>query len=296
MTALSTADPGLGVRRAPARRTGRAARPGRRVRRAGLTALGILFVVIMIFPAYWMINLSLQNATSVSTADLFPLHPTLDAYAIAISQQLPHLVTSLIISLSTIVVTLVVAVPAAYALGRFRLPGGPAFVLILIVTQMVPSIVIVNSLYTLFNSLGLLNSYPGLILANSASAVPFAIILMRAFMNGIPAELIEAAKIDGASELRVLWSIVIPVSRNAIITAGLFTFLGAWGDFLFALTLTSRPDIQPITLGIYNYMSATSTAWGPIMATSVIASIPAAFILIFAQRFIAIGALGGALK
>lgn len=274
----------------------RALPPGTQVRRGLLTALGIVFVAIMVFPAYWMVNTSLQNATSVAVADLIPLHPTLTAYQIAISEQLPHLMTSIVIALSTVALTLIIAVPAAYALGQFKLPGGPALILVLVVTQMVPSIVIVNSLYTLFNSLGLLNSYAGLILANSAGALPFATILMRAFMNGIPRELIEAAKVDGASELRALVSIVVPISRNAIITAGLFTFLGAWGDFLFALTLTSTPDIQPITLGIYNYMSATSVAWGPIMATSVIASIPAAILLIFAQRFIAIGAIGGALK
>jgi multiple sugar transport system permease protein len=168
---------------------------------------------------------------------------------------------------------------------------------VLLITQMIPTIVIANALYTLFNHLGLLNSYLGLILADSSAQIPFAVILMRAFMVSIPSSLIEAALVDGADNFRAFRSIVIPISKNAIITAALFTFLGAWGDFLFALTLTSTPAVRPITLGIYNYLGANgTTAWGPVMATAVLASIPAGLLLILAQKYIAAGALGGAIK
>lgn len=261
-----------------------------------MTALGIVFLVIMVFPVYWMVNSSLQANSGAATTAWFPFHPSFAGYQTAVKEQGGNLVTSLIIALSTVVLTLVVATPAAYGLARFKMRGMTTFVFILLITQMIPGIVIANALYTLFNGWGLLNSYLGLILADTAMGIPFAIILIRAFMTSIPSSLVEAALVDGANNLRAFVSIVVPISKNAIITAGLFTFLGAWGDFLFALTLTSTPNVRPVTLGIYNYLSGQVQSWGPVMATAVLASIPAAVLLLLAQRYIAVGALGGAIK
>lgn len=261
-----------------------------------LTVLGIVFLAIMVFPVYWMVNTSFQATSGAATATWFPLAPTLAGYRAALEQQGQNFVSSMVISLGTVVLTLVVATPAAYGLARFRMRGTRVFLLVLLITQMIPAIVIANALYTLFNNVGLLNSYIGLILADSAVQVPFAILLMRAFMESIPPSLVEAALVDGASDFRAFVSIVVPISRNAIVTAALFTFLGAWGDFLIALTLTSTTAVRPITLGIYNYIGSNVTDWGPVMATSVLASLPAAVLLIFAQRYISAGALGGAVK
>jgi multiple sugar transport system permease protein len=261
-----------------------------------MTALGIVFLAIMIFPVYWMVNSSLQSNSGAANTAWFPFHPSFDGYKAAISQQGGNLVTSLIIALGTVLLTLVIATPAAYGLARFKMRGMTTFVFVLLITQMIPTIVIANALYTLFNGWGLLNSYVGLILADSAAQIPFAIILIRAFMSVIPPSLVEAALVDGANDLRAFVSIVVPISKNAIVTAALFTFLGAWGDFLFALTLTSTPNVRPITLGIYNYLGSNVQQWGPVMATAVMASIPAGVLLLLAQRYIAVGALGGAIK
>jgi multiple sugar transport system permease protein len=260
------------------------------------TIIGIIILAIMVFPVYWMINSSLQSNSGAANTTWIPLQPTFAGYITAIQQQGQNLVTSLIIALSTVVLTLVIATPAAYGLARFKLRGLPIFLFALLITQMIPVIVIANSLYTLFNNLGLLNSYIGLILADSAAQIPFAILLIRAFMSSIPQSLVEAALVDGANNFRAFVSIVVPISKNAIITAALFTFLGAWGDFLFALTLTSTPAVRPVTLGIYNYLSSNIQQWGPVMATAVLASIPAAVLLLVAQRYISAGALGGAVK
>jgi multiple sugar transport system permease protein len=265
-------------------------------RKLPLTILGIVFLAIMIFPVYWMINSSLQSNSGAANTTWIPLQPTFDGYITAITQQGTNLVTSLIIALGTVVLTLIIALPAAYGLARFKMPGLPVFLFVLLITQMIPTIVIANSLYTLFNNVGLLNTYIGLILADSAAQIPFAILLVRAFMSSIPSSLVEAALVDGANNFRAFVSIVIPISKNAIITAALFTFLGAWGDFLFALTLTSTPAVRPVTLGIYNYLSSNVQQWGPVMATAVLASIPATVLLLVAQRYIAAGALGGAVK
>nr|WP_243064563.1 carbohydrate ABC transporter permease [Humibacter sp. RRB41] len=261
-----------------------------------LTVLGIIFLAVMVFPIYWMINSSLQGNSGAANTEWFPIHPTFAGYQAAIAQQWPNLITSLIISLSAVVLTLVIATPAAYGLARFKMKGMTVFVFVLLITQMIPTIVIANALYTLFNNWGLLNTYIGLILADSAAQIPFAIILMRAFMASLPESLVEAALVDGANNFRAFIAIVVPISKNAIITAALFTFLGAWGDFLFALTLTSTPAVRPITLGIYNYLGANVSQWGPVMATAVIASVPAGILLIIAQKYIAAGALGGAIK
>jgi multiple sugar transport system permease protein len=275
---------------------GVAANRHRSARRWPMTVLGIIFLAIMIFPVYWMINSSLQANSGAATTTWFPLEPTIAGYVTAFQQQGQNFITSIIISVSTVVLTIAVATPAAYGLARFKMRGMTTFVFVLLITQMIPTIVIANALYTLFNSIGLLNSYVGLILADSAAQIPFAVLLIRAFMSSMPQSLVEAALVDGANNFKAFILIVVPISKNAIVTAALFTFLGAWGDFLFALTLTSTPAVRPITLGIYNYLGANVQQWGPVMATAVLASIPATVLLLLAQRYIAACALGGAIK
>jgi multiple sugar transport system permease protein len=265
-------------------------------RRLPYTVLGILFLAIMLFPVYWMVNTSLQGGGTAASSGFFPTNPTFDGYERALSQQTGNLLTSIVVSLGTVVVTLAIATPAAYALARFRLRGIAALMFGLLIAQMIPGIVIANSLYTLFNDLGLLNSVPGLVLADATHSIPFAILIMSAFMRSIPPSLAEAARVDGAGHFRAFWSIIVPVSRNSIITAGLFSFLFAWSDFIFALTLTTDGTVKPITLGIYDYLEGNVQSWGPVMATAVISSLPAIVLLVFAQRFIAAGALGGAVK
>jgi multiple sugar transport system permease protein len=265
-------------------------------RQLPFTVLGIVFLAIMLFPVYWMVNTSLQPGDAAVDATFVPLHPSFVAYGEVVTQQLGNLGTSLLIALGTVVFTLVIATPAAYALAKFRLRGLALIMLVLLISQMIPGIVIANALYTVFNDIGLLNSIPGLILADATTSIPFAILILRAFMQSIPPSLVEAARVDGAGHWRAFWSIVVPVSRNSIITAGLFSFLFAWSDFVFALTLTTSDTVRPITLGIYTYLSANIQSWAPVMATAVLASIPAIIFLVFAQRFIAAGALGGAVK
>jgi multiple sugar transport system permease protein len=266
------------------------------VRRLPFTVLGIVFLGIMLFPVYWMINTSLQSGPAAVNATLIPFHPTFVAYQQAISAQLGNIGTSLLVALGTVVVTLVIATPAAYALAKFKFRAIGVIMLALVISQMIPGIVIANALYTAYNDLGLLNTIPGLVLADSSTSIPFAILILRAFMVSLPTDLVEAARVDGAGQFRAFWSIVVPISKNSIITAGLFSFLFAWSDFLFALTLTTGSSIKPVTLGIYSYLGAQIQSWGPVMATAVLASIPAIILLIFAQRYIAAGALGGALK
>ncbi|MFC3572372.1 carbohydrate ABC transporter permease [Streptomyces yaanensis] len=260
------------------------------------TIIGIVLLALMLFPVYWMVNASLQPAGNTLQGGWFPFHPDLSGYATALRDQGRNLVTSLVVALGSVVLSLAIAAPAAYALAQFPIRGTNLVVFGILMTQMVPSIVVANALYSAYNDLGLLNSYLGLILADSTAGVPFAIIILRSFMQGIPREIIDAARVDGAGRLRVFRSVVLPVSRNALITAAIFTFLFAWSDFLFALTLTTTETVRPITLGIYQYIGAHTNQWNATMATAVLASAPAAALLIVAQRYVTAGATSGAVK
>ncbi|MFC4502736.1 MULTISPECIES: carbohydrate ABC transporter permease [Streptomyces] len=271
-------------------------RPARRSRL--YTAVGVLLTAVMLFPVYWMLNVSLtpQQDMRKSPPDLLPLHPTFEGYRAVLHDQLPYLGTSLLIGLGTVVLTLVLAAPAGFALAKLRPRGGGLLGLVLLVAQMIPGIVMAMGFYGVFLDLGLLNSWWGLIIADSTIAVPFGVMIFTAFMSGIPGELIAASRIDGAGTFRTFWSIVLPVSRNALVTVSLFSFLWAWSDFVFANTLDGGGDWRPITLGIYHYIGNNNQEWNAIMATAVVASLPAAVLLVLAQRYVAAGVTAGAVK
>jgi len=261
------------------------------------TALGLLFTALMLFPVYWMVNVSLTPRAAIRDGGLVPSHPTLDHYAVVLQHQLPYLGTSVIIGLGAVLLTLTIAAPSGYALSRLVVPGRRVLSFALIVAQMVPAIVMSLGFYQIYSRLDILDTVPGLILADSTIAVPFGVMLFTAFMAGIPHELLQAAQIDGASRWRTFRSIVMPMSRNSAVTVGLFAFLWAWSDFLFASTLNrGGGHWRPITMGIYDYIGSQNQEWGPMMATAVLASVPTAILLVVAQRYIAAGVTAGAVK
>ena len=262
------------------------------------TCLGLFLTAVLLFPVYWMLNVSLTPEQDMrkSPPDMFPLHATFDGYRAVLRQQLPYLGTSLMISIGTVVLTVVLAAPAAYALAKLRPRGGGLLSFALLVAQMVPGIIMAMGFYVIYLNLGVLNSWPGLILADSTIAVPFAVLVFTAFMSGIPDELLQAARTDGAGPFRTFWSIVLPVSGNAVVTVSLFAFLWAWSDFIFASTLDGGGRLRPITLGIYRYIGNNNQEWNSIMATAVVASVPAAVLLVVAQRYVAAGVTAGAVK
>jgi multiple sugar transport system permease protein len=262
------------------------------------TAVGLLLTALMLFPVYWMINVSLTRDQDMrkSPPNWFPLHGTLEGYRAVIDQQLPYLGTSLVVGLGTVALTVVLSAPAAYSLAKLRPKGGGMLSFVLLIAQMIPGIIMAMGFYAIYLNLGVLNSLTGLIVADSTIAVPFGVLIFTAFMSGIPDELTQAAKIDGAGVFRTFWSIVMPVSRNAVVTVSLFAFLWAWSDFIFASTLDGGGSREPITLGIYHYIGNNNQQWNAIMATAVVASIPATILLIIAQRYVAAGVTAGAVK
>jgi multiple sugar transport system permease protein len=262
----------------------------------GHTAIGVLILAVMLFPLYWMLNVSLQPSGSAVGTPWIPLELSFDGYATALREQGRNLVTSLIVAAGSVLFSLLIATPAAYALAQFKVRGTGVVLFGILISQMIPGIVVANALYNAYSDLGLLNSIPGLILADSTHGIPFAILIMRAYLLAIPSEVIEAARVDGAGQIRAFVAIVVPMSRNALVTAALFTFLFTWSDFLFALTLTTTETVRPVTLGIYQYIGTYVNDWSSVMATAVLASLPAVVLLVVAQRFVAAGVASGAVK
>ncbi|NJP48449.1 carbohydrate ABC transporter permease, partial [Streptomyces sp. PRB2-1] len=270
----------------------RARRPGSRRN----TVVGLVLTAVMLFPVYWMVNVSLtpQQDMRKDPPDLLPLHPTFSGYRAVLDDQLPYLWVSLLVGLGTVALTLVLAAPAGYALAKLRPRGAGAVGLLLLIAQMIPGIVMAMGFYGIFLDLGIMNTWWGLVVADSTIAVPFGVMIFSAFMSGIPDELMAAARIDGAGAWRVFRSVVLPVSRNAVVTVSLFSFLWAWSDFVFANTLDGGGTMRPITLGIYKYIGNNNQEWNAIMATAVVASVPAAVLLVLAQRYVAAGVTAGA--
>ncbi|MEV7098111.1 carbohydrate ABC transporter permease [Amycolatopsis sp. NPDC051045] len=262
------------------------------------TAVGLVLTAVMLFPVYWMVNVSLTPAGRMrkSPPDWFPAAPTFEGYERVLREQLPYFATSLFVALGTVALTLALAAPSAYALAKLRPRGHRALGFVLLVAQMIPGIIMALGFYGSYVSLGITNTAWGLVLADSTIAVPFAVLILTSFMASVPDELVQAATIDGAGPVRAFWSVVLPASRNGVVTAGLFSFLWAWSDFVFAATLDGGGSMRPLTLGIYRYIGNNNQEWNSIMATAVVASVPAAVLLVLAQRFVAAGVTAGAVK
>jgi multiple sugar transport system permease protein len=272
-------------------------RPERRVPVLTMIA-GIIATAIMLFPLYWMVVSSLKTNQEIFQipATWIPTPLTITPYVVAFETQGFHLLTSLIIAIGTVIVSLAIAAPTAYALAHFRFRITLLVVFCLLLTQMIPTVTLATPMFLIFNRFGLLNRYIGLILADSTYAVPFDILILRAFLQAIPYQLAEAAFVDGAGEWGAFLRVIAPLAVPGIITAGLFAFLFAWGDFLYALTLITTNTFAPISLSIYTFLGEYSSQWNILMATATLASIPAAILLVAFQGYITAGLTSGAMK
>lgn len=270
-------------------------------RRWGKTALGVLLVGLYLFPVYWMVATSVKQAGDVLAVppQLIPVPPVLESYA---EQVLGNpslhraLVNSLVISLGTMVLTLLLAAPAAYALARLRLRIAGVVVLVLLMSQLLPSINVAVPLFGIFRQLGLINSYPALILANTIFTVPFAVIVLRPFFAQVPADLEDAAMVDGASRRVALARVVVPLVRPGLITVGVLSFLMAWGEFTFGLTLTTSETMQPVTVALNRFIGQYGTKWNDLMAVSTVIALPVVAVFVGLQRYVISGLTAGATK
>lgn len=255
------------------------------------TLLVLLLIVLLNFPILIMINTSLQ--TYYQTLDWppqwfkFPLQweNYLKVLTGTFSVTQP-LINSVIISLATMFICTLVAVFAAYGLSRFDFKGRKWLLYLILVTQMLSPILLANPLYAIFSRLGLIDTLLSLIIANTATSLPMSIWLMYTYLQQVPIYLEESARLDGGSRQRVLLEIVIPTALPGIVTVGIFAFIAAWGDIVFARMSILSKELRPISMALMDFESLYKTSWELQMAASSLSVLPIFILFIYVQKYL----------
>ncbi len=276
-----------------------------------IRGLGMLFfAVIVIVPLYLMVAGSLYSTPSGSghdfaalsggfkaAADPFRAYYNLfatDASALASNFFGRYFLNSVWVAAATVVITLVLAVPGAYAISRLQFPGQQLMSRSILLIYLVPVIVLVIPLFVMLTKLGLRNSW-GLLLVYPATTLPVALYMLQGYFRGLPAELEEAGLMDGCSRLRVIWSITIPLALPAIASVSLYVFMIAWNEFLIAFMLLSDQSSFTLPIGI-NSMNSSEVAEQDLMAAAVVATVPIVVLFLWAERFLVQGLTSGGVK
>lgn len=262
------------------------------------TALGLLVTAVVMTPIYLIAIFGFENVHEMFHVPpyLFPPSPTLKTYATTFTDLVPYMKNSFIISSGCLFITLLVAPLAAYSLAHFNLRIGKYIIFMLVLTQMFPAVMLAIPLFLIYSNVGLLNTYLGLMLVDATLTIPFCILILSAYIRSVPFEMVEAATIDGASFLTTLLRIVLPIAKSGIATAGIFGFLFAWADFIYALTLTTKETIRPISVALFKYKGLYGIQWNNLMAGGFIFSMLPLVIIIIAGKLIVTGLTAGALK
>ena len=261
---------------------------------------GILILVtavIILAPIYWMVVAAFKPYAEVFQPNLF-FTPTLDNF-VAIMQP-PYeihkkFLNSAIVALTTVAIAVPVATMAAYSFSRFRIKGEKTIFMAIIATQFVPSVILLLPFFILFRDLGLLDTRSGLILVNLSFVIPYAVWMIKGFIDAIPLDTEEAAMVDGSTRLQVIKNIVIPMAAPGLITAGIFCFIVAWNEFLLALIVTSRDALTlPVGLSLFN--TEQGDLWQLISATGILIMLPMFALGFVIQKHFVQGSTGGAVR
>ncbi|KIL38984.1 hypothetical protein SD70_22845 [Gordoniibacillus kamchatkensis] len=267
---------------------------------AGFAAGLALLLFFVLFPFMQMLSTSLKPADELFTVPPLwvPKHVSMANFMAAFQhkQFVRYFMNSLAVSAITCALVIIVSVLAAYGFTRLEFPGRKFFLNVILVSQMFCISAIVVPLYKIVGSLGLLNSYAGLILAYMAFTVPVAIWLLRSFLLNIPPDLEESAMMEGASKLAAFFKVVVPLLRPGIGATAAYVFLMTWQEFLFALIFMTKPEMRTLPIGIMDFKGQYETNWGTMMAASIAISIPVFVLFLFIQRQLISGLTEGATK
>ena len=259
----------------------------------------VLLVGLTVFPFYWGVVASLTpEATLFREPSLLPTQVILDHYRALFDERdfwIP-IRNSIIVAGTTTLLCLVVGSLAAYALARLEFRGKTTILSLILAVTMFPQISIVSPLYLLLRALGLIDTYPGLILPYLTFAMPLAVWLLVGFFRQLPLDLDEAALVDGATRWQSFTRVILPVSVPALATTAILTFIYCWNEFLFALSFTLGPDRQTVPVAIALFRGQYQVPWGQILAAAVVATVPVAALVLVAQRRIVQGLTAGAVK
>jgi multiple sugar transport system permease protein len=269
-------------------------------RATGWAVVNILVVVYALFPVLWILSLSLKPSSSVKDGKLIPSQITFDNYKGIFQGDIftSALVNSIGIGLITTVIAVVVGGMAAYAVARLAFPGKRLLVGVALLIAMFPQISLVTPIFNLWRSIGLFNTWPGLIIPYITFALPLAIYTLSAFFREIPWDLEKAAKMDGATPAQAFRKVIAPLAAPGIVTAAILVFIFAWNDLLLALSLTAtqRAITAPVAIANFTGSSQFEEPTGSIAAGAMVITIPIViFVLIFQRRIVA-GLTSGAVK
>ena len=257
-------------------------------------------VVFCLFPFYWLINISLKTGTDLQSSSLIPPNPTLDNYSeIFKNPDFTHaLRNSAAVALITTALSITVGAFCAYALARLRIGGKSIMLAIVLTISTFPQIAIAAPLFKLWSDIGLFNTWTGLIIPYLTFALPLTIYILVSFFKEIPRDLEEAALVDGATHFQAFRKVVVPLAAPGLATAAILTFIGAWNEFLLAVTLTSSSKARTVPAAIAFFTGATEhdVPFGSISAASVVISVPLIIMVLLFQKRIVAGLTAGAVK
>jgi multiple sugar transport system permease protein len=266
-------------------------------REAGWYAASLLILAVMLFPIYWMFMVSLKRPEEIfkSPPVWFPAQPQFGNFnALFTDGDVWSLWNSLVIAGMSTLIAMFLGTLCAYGMVRLKI-GGDNLAVWILSQRMLPPIAVVFPIFLAYAFFGLADSYPGLILLYTAFALPYAVWMMRGYIQEVPLELEEAALVDGHSHLNVLWKVTVPMARNGLIATAIFAFVFSWNEFLFALVLT-RTEVLTFTVQISQYFGSQSTFWAKIAAMSVLGTLPVFIAVTILQRYLVRGISLGAVK
>jgi multiple sugar transport system permease protein len=275
----SVADTGEARRR---RRPGRDRRWTRK--NTILFLIGSVVALLTVFPLVWMVTSSFKPVEEIYGSNLLPAKPTLDNFVYVFTEVpfLRYIANSFVISAVITVAALFFHSMAAYALARLQFKGREVVFLVIFSTLLVSLPVVLIPTFVVVRTLGLLDSYAGLIVPAIFNA--FGIFLLRQFYIGLPKELEEAARVDGAGYWRVYWSVILPLSRPILAALAVFFFLANWNSFVWPLTITSNPDLRVVQVGISTFQQQYASDWNYVLAASTVAAFPTLLLFFFFQK------------
>lgn len=261
-------------------------------------AVGIVAAAaVMLVPILWIFLAAFKSHVDVYQLKLF-FQPTLENFGTVFRPPYElgqKLANSTIVALVTVLIAIPIATCAAYSFSRFHLRGETVMLVMILATQFVPAVVIVLPFFVMFRDLGILDTRLGLILVNLAVVMPFAIWMIKGFVDGIPLDTEEAAMVDGASRLRVIWTIVLPMAAPGLLTAGIFCFIIAWNEFLFALILTNR-DAVTLPVGLALFKGEEGDLWNLLSAAGIIIMAPMFVLALLIRKYFVQGMTMGAVR
>lgn len=266
-----------------------------------LCILSVAVLCILLFPVFWTFITSLKTEQEIfqNPPTFYPHVLNTKSYAAQVETgdfNMFRFLNSFIISLGAMVIAVLLAVPASYAIARYRFKGRNGMLLCFLVTQMLPVSVLLTPMFIMFKNMHLYNTWGASILSDATIGIPFSILILKNYFASIPKDLEEAAWVDGCNKFMTFMRILVPIAKPGIIVCAIFSFLYAWGDLAYGMTFILDQQKRPITAGIFNFMGQYGTRWSYLTAFAIVTIIPVSLIFIFMQKYIIAGMTSGAVK